>query len=121
MSIESDLRALLAGHVPLTTLVGTRIALNAVPDGSGMPCVVYSVAHLPVYSTDARLDDRAAIAVQCWAETAAQAEAVAAAVQTAINTAPAANAVRVTDSATGYDAEIGLDVVSINVEWWGGS
>ena len=118
MSIESDVRALLAAHAPLTALVSTRIALNAVPDGAGMPCVVFSVAHQPVRSTDALLDDRASISLQCWAETAAGAEAVSDAVIAAFNTAPATNAVVVLDYATGYDAELGLDSVSMTVEWW---
>lgn len=119
MSIETDFRALLAGHAALTALVGTRIAQSAVADGAGLPAVVFETAHTFIDSTDTpRLADRAAISVQCWAETSASAASVAAAVLGAIDTASASHAARVLDTSTTFDAETGLDGVVINLDWW---
>ena len=119
MSIESDFRATLAAHAPLVALVGNGIALNAVPEGTGYPCVVYGVAHSRSYSLDNTLQaDQGAIAAVCWAETAAAAEAVADAVMVAVlNAAPSAGAV-VLDRANTFDPELQLDGVALTVEWW---
>lgn len=38
--MESDLRALLVGHAPLTALVGQRIYWDEVPQGADRPCIV---------------------------------------------------------------------------------
>ena len=93
MSIEADFRATLAAHAPLTALVGTRIALNAAPEGAVMPLVVFSSSHDRTLGLDnSLLADRAELAVQCWAETAAAAESVADAVTAAVATAPVARA-----------------------------
>lgn len=118
MSIETDYRALLAGYAPLATLVGTRIAQSAVADAAGFPCVVFDARLEPIYASDALLGYRAQLDTQCWAETSAAAAAVADAVVAAIGTAPAANAVRLIDRATTYDAEFGADGVALSVEWW---
>lgn len=119
MSIESDFRALLAGYAPLTALVGTRIAQNAVPDAAGQPCVVFNATHSLTHSLDNTVQlDQAAIATQCWAETAAAADAVADAVAAAVATAPAAAGAVVVDRASAYDAELGLDATVLTVEWW---
>ena len=120
MSIESDFRATLAAHAPLSALVAGRIALNAVPEGSGTPAVVYSVRHDRTLGLDGSLlADQASIAVQCWADTAAEAEAVADATVAAIGTAPAASGAVVLDRSGTFDAEAGLDGVVLSVEWWG--
>lgn len=119
MSIEADFRATLAAHAPLTALVGTRIALNAAPEGAVMPLVVFSSSHDRTLGLDnSLLADRAELAVQCWAETAAAAESVADAVTAAVATAPAASGACVTSRATAFDEETGLDGVALVVEWW---
>ena len=120
MSIESDFRATLAAHAPLSALVAGRIALNAVPEGSGTPAIVYSVRHDRTLGLDGSLlADQASIAVQCWADTAAEAEAFADAAVAAIGTAPAASGAVVLDRSGAFDAEAGLDGVVLSVEWWG--
>lgn len=119
MSIEADFRALLAGHAALTALVATRIAQSAVPDGAGTPCVVFDAQHTYLDSSDAvRLADRASITVQCWADTAAAAAAVADAVVGAVDTAPANAAARLVDRATTYDPDMGTDGVVLTFDWW---
>lgn len=119
MTIEADFRALLAGAAGVAALVGTRIAQNAVPDAAGLPCVVFTATHTRHLSLDNTLQaDQAALAVQCWAETAAAADAVADAVIAAVATAPAAAGATVLDRAGAYDAEIGLDATVLTVEWW---
>lgn len=119
MSIEADFRALLAGHAGVAALVGTRIAQNAVPDAAGLPCVVFNANHNRILGLDNSLQaDQAAIAVQCWAETAAAADALADAVTAAVATAPAAAGAVVLDRSSAYDAELGLDATALTVEWW---
>jgi len=119
MSIETDFRALLAGYAPLAALVGTRIAENAVPEGSALPLVVFSATHNRTLGLDnSLLADQCSLDVQCWAETAVAAEAVGDAVISAIDTAPvAAGAVVLARSST-FDAELGLDATVLSVEWW---
>lgn len=120
MSIESDFRATLAAHAPLSALVAGRIALNAVPEGSGTPAIVYSVRHDRTLGLDGSLlADQASIEVQCWADTATQAEAVADAAVGAVATAPAASGAVVLDRTGTFDADMGLDGVVLSVEWWG--
>jgi hypothetical protein len=119
MSIEADFRAVLASHSPLASLVGQRIALNAVPDGSGTPVVVYGVAHNRTLGLDGSLlADQANIVVQCWGKTPGEAEAVADAVVAAVGTAPIDVGAVVTARAGTYDDELGLDGVEMAVEWW---
>ncbi len=119
MSIESDFQATLAAYTPLTTLVGTRIAQNAVST-PGRPLVVFITSHDRTLGLDnSLLADKCSISAQCWADTAAQADQVADAVQAALATGPAiaASAV-VTDRSTVYDEELGADGTVLTVEWW---
>lgn len=119
MSIEADFRALLAAYAPLTALVSTRIAQNAVPDAAGLPCVVFNASHARTHSLDASFaTDECTLAVQCWAETAAVADAVADAVVAAVGTAPAARGALVLERSGGFDAELGLDGTFLAVTWW---
>lgn len=119
MSIESDFRALLAGNAGVTTLVSTRIAQDAVPEGSTYPLVVFAVRHDRTLGLDnTLLADQAAIAVQCWAETGVIAASVADAVIAAVATAPAAAGAVVLDRASTFDPDTGLDGVALTVEWW---
>lgn len=119
MSAETDFQALLDGHAALTALVDTRIALAAVADGAGYPCVVYLAQHDPTFGVGgAVLADLVTITVQCWADTAVGAAAVAAAVRGAIATAPGARCCAVVGEAPAYDEQTGLDAVLLTVEWW---
>lgn len=119
MSAETDFRALLAAHAPLTALVGTRIAQTAVPEGSVYPLVVYTTQHdLEVALDGTVLVDATTFTAQCWGATAASARAVADAVRTACATAPVARGCTVVAEADAFDAELQRDAVALTVEWW---
>lgn len=119
MSVESDFRALLAAHAPLTALVGSRIALNAVTEQAAAPLVVYVVTHNRTLGLDGSLlADQCSIDVQCWAETAAGADAVADAVMAAIAGAPVGQCA-VLDRSTTFEPDLGMDGTLLTVEWWG--
>ena len=119
MSIETDFRALLAAHAPLVALVGNRIALNAVPEGAAAPLVVFSAAHDITTSLDGTVgDDACTLSVQCWADTAAGADAVADAVVAALASAPRENCVALTARSGTYEPELGMDATLLTVEWW---
>lgn len=120
MSIETDVRGLLAGYSGLTALVGPRIAQDAVPDESAYPLVVYAVRRDRLTALDGTaLLDQCSVAVQCWAETGVAAAAVADQVVAALGTAPLANAAIVIDRSTTFDPDMGLDGVLLTVQWWG--
>jgi hypothetical protein len=119
MSVETDFRATLAAYSALTTLVGTRLALSAAPEGAAVPLVVYACTHdRTIGLGGALLADRCTIDVQCWANTAVQADAVADAVVAAVATAATASGACVLDRSNTFDAELGLDGVVLTVEWW---
>ena len=119
MSVEDDFRALLAARSQLTALVGARIAQNAVPEGSPVPLVVFAVTHDRTLGLDnALLLDQCAISVQCWADNATEADAVADQVVLAVAGAPTARGACVVDRDATYDADLGLDGTLLTVEWW---
>jgi len=118
---ETQFRAVLAAHSPLTAVVGNRIALNAVPEGAVYPLVVYAVRADPVQTLAGEIDeDLATISVQCWAANPAAARTLADLVRAAIATADATVGAYVTADATVFDEEVGLDGVQLDVEWWPG-
>ncbi len=120
MSIETDFRATLAAHAPLVALVGTRIALNAVPENSPLPLVVYACTHDRTLGLDnSLLADQCAIQVDCWAATGAEADQVADAVVAAVAAAAPDTGACVLTRTTAHDPELGLDGVTLAVEWWG--
>lgn len=115
MSAETEFRAALVAHAALTALVGTRIAQNAVPDGSAMPCVVYSSTRTPDFHLDNSFGAmNVQFEVQCWANTSAAAAAVADEVEAALL---AANTVCTVRSTT-FDPEMGLDGEVLTADWW---
>ncbi len=119
MSAETQFRAVLAAHAPLVAVVEDRIALNAIPEGGGYPCVVFAVRTDPVQTLLGTDDDlQAAISVQCWAGDPAAARALADLVRAAIATAPADRGAYVTADAGVFDEDLGLDGVQLEVDWW---
>ena len=119
MSAETDLRALLAGNAGLAALVGANIAHNAIKAQTAPPYVVFTCSHTPVLSVlGQQLADQCLFSIQCWGKTAANAEAVADAVQAALATALSARGVATTARASGYDEEMGFDATILTVEWW---
>lgn len=121
MSAETDFQALLDAHAPLTALVGTRIGLGAVPPPGGdvLSAVVYLARHDFTYGMGSTLlADAVTFTVQCWADSAVGAAAIAAEVRAAVATAPAARCSVVTGEEPVYDEETGFDAVVLSVEWW---
>ena len=119
MTVETDFRALLAAHAPLTALVSTRIVQDVADEGAPVPLVIFGAVHDRAFGLDNLLMyDHVTLAVQCWGATGASASAVADAVVAAIATAPAARGAHVTDRSTTFDAETGLDGVLLTCEWW---
>lgn len=115
MSIESDFRALLAADSAVAALVSTRIALNGAPQGADLPLIVYTSATTHDLGLDNTiLGTGCTLSVQCWATTAAEAAAVADAVQTSVFAAGYV----VTERASGFDPELELDAATLTVEWW---
>ena len=120
MSIEADFRATLVAHAPLLALVpAARIAQNAV-DGNGTgAAVVFIATHDPVLGlNNTELGDQCSIEVQCWAETAVAADALADAVKAAVATAPSAAGACVTGRSSTFDPDTGQDGTVLAVEWW---
>lgn len=119
MSIETDFRALLVTHGPLTALVGTRISANAMPENSPYPCVVFTAAHEYDGAIDgSHTSDRCTLTVACWATSAAQASNVADAVVDALAGAPSSATVTVLARATAFDADLNVDAEQLAIEWW---
>lgn len=119
MSIEADFRALLAAYQPLVALVGPRIVANAAPKGAPFPLVTFASNHAPTLGLDGTLlGNQCTLQVQCWGETAAQADAVADAVAAAVATAPLEAGATVLDRSTAFDPDISKDGTTLAVEWW---
>jgi hypothetical protein len=115
MSAEDDFIAVLAGYAPLAALVGTRIAQNAVPQGAALPYVAFTSSHAPEFGLDNTLHaDLVTYSVECWADGAAEADAVADQVRAAL----LAEGVLCTSSGGTFDPEQGLDATALQVEWW---
>ncbi len=118
---EAGLQAVLVAHAPLVSLVGVRISLAAVPAADGLaPAVVYLARHEPqlVLANGVPAIDQVTFIIQCWADTALAAAAVAGAVKDACATAPAVRCCTVVEESPVYDEETGLDGVVLTVEWW---
>lgn len=119
MSVESDFRALLANDAGVASLVGDRIALNAVAQGAALPLIVFTVAHEPTLGLDNTvLAEQCTITVECWATTAVAAGAVADAVASAVEDATPARGAVVISRASAFEPEQGLDGVALSVDWW---
>ncbi len=122
MSIETDFRAVLAGHASLTALVQGRISQNAVEQGTPLPIVVFGSSRDADEGLDG--DDQVELctfSVECWAETGIAAGAVADQVKAAVDAYDAtqgAVSVAVVSRQTAYDGELKLDGVILTIEWW---
>lgn len=120
MSIETDVRAALLAHAPLAALVVDRVSQDAAPDGTTYPLVLFSVRRDSVNALDGGLlIDQATVALQCWAETGASAEAVADAARDAMALQLLSHGVVLLDRSTATDAELELDAVYLTFQWWG--
>lgn len=122
MSAESDFRAALAAHAPLTALVGTRIAMHALAQSEPAPYVVFSAQHEPQLGLDGAVQlDRVSFSVECWAIGALASQQVADAVEAAIDAFDAASgsvSAVVLARSSGYDGELDLDASVLAIEWF---
>ena len=117
MSAETDLRTLLLATTAVTALVGTRVAADRIEQGSTRPFVVFSRTGTTPYETIDKqlLASQVALDVQCWADTRAQADAVANAVAAAVRGTPTQ---MVLQRSSAYDSELDLEATMLSVEWW---
>jgi hypothetical protein len=119
VSIETDVCALLSGHASVAALVNSRVALNAVNEGTPLPYVIVSAQHAFTFTLDSSISaDQAAVTIECWGKSAAQAEAVGDAVADAILTAAPITGATLLARVGGVDPENGLDASVLTVEWW---
>ena len=119
MSVETAFRALLAAYSPLTAVVGTRIAANAAAKDATFPLVVFASTHTPIHGlNNTLLGEQCSVQVQCWGDTAAQADQVADLVTAAVATASANIGATVTSRSTTFDPDTGNDGTTLSVEWW---
>lgn len=119
MSIETDFRALLAGHAPLVALVGPRIAQNVVPQGAATPFVAFTTQHDLTHNLLSEvMADACTLSVQCWAKTSLEADAVADACVAAVALAHPTAGATVISRSGGYDDEVDLHATILQVEWW---
>jgi hypothetical protein len=118
MSIETDFRARALAAAPVAALVAGRVALSANPQDSPLPLVVYGVQHAPEYTLNGTLvEDRATIDAECWAGTAAQAEALADALVAAVVHTEAVTSCWLLARAPDYDPNTDLHVTTLRLEW----
>jgi len=119
VSIETDVCALLTASPEVQALVAGRVALNAVNEGTTLPYIIVSANHAFTFTLDKSISaDEAAVTIECWGRSAAQAEAVGDAVAIAILTAPLITGATVHARVGGVDPENGLDASVLTVEWW---
>lgn len=116
MSAETALYAALVARAGLTALVGTRIYPDAIPEDATLPAVVYQRASTaPIVSIGGVVfADDVRFAITAWGQTRTSADAVA----DEIGQALATSGNPVVDRSSGYDPEVGLHGVTVDVDWW---
>jgi hypothetical protein len=119
MSVESDLVAELLTHVPLATLVGTRISPDKVVQGAARPYIVYIVKREPMATIDGNVrSTRYMFSMQCWADTRDVAESVADALGTALAACVRDDGIPVDTRETLAEHELDLEGTEIAFEFW---
>ena len=119
MSFENKFREVLSGHPPLVGLVADRIAENAL-EKETYPAIVFSVAKDKQEALCGGGIEHATFTVECWAESAAEATAVADAVKAALEAYDATagtESVEVVSSTSDFNSETLYDVETLTVEW----
>lgn len=116
MSAETDLRALLAADGAIAALVGQAISADRMEQGTARPFIVFSRITTVREKTLSGLvvGVLVTLTVQCWADTRVTAEAVADAVQTAIE----AVFHTVSNREGVSDPDLDLEAALLTVEWW---
>jgi hypothetical protein len=115
MSAATSLQALLLSTSGVTALCGTRIASDRMEQGAARPFIVYTGSDEPQRSLDGSVHGtRTTFEIQCWADTRASADALAAAVKAVLD----ANHQYTTGPAGGYDGELDLEAAVLTCDWW---
>jgi hypothetical protein len=116
MSIETDFRTWLTGAAGVVALVpAASIAQNEVGEGVAPPYIAFDVTRTPEYGLSNVVHATAvSVRVGCWATAPAAADAIADAVTTAL----ALQGVVITQRASAFSAETGLDGTALTAEWW---
>lgn len=117
MSADTELLATLLAAPAVTALVGTRVVADRMEEGAPRPFVVFSrtaTRYEEDMSSGAALGGTASIELQVWADTRAQAEAVANACESAIRAADQ----EVLSRASGYDPDLDVEAVVMVIDWW---
>lgn len=116
MSAETQLYTALSGWSGLNALVADRIFPDAIPEGQGMPAVVFiRVSTSPTHTIGGQLVcEDVRFAITAWSPTRAAAEAVADEIALALAAAGNPKA----DRSSGYDNEVGLFAVTTEVDWF---
>lgn len=115
MSAATDLQALLLATSAVTALCSTRISADRMEQAAATPFIVYTGTAEPQRSLDGTIHGtRTVFEIQCWADTRASAEALAAAVKTVLD----ANHQYCTGPAGGYDGELDLEAALLTCDWW---
>jgi hypothetical protein len=116
MTWSTDFRALLVADAGVAALAGTRISADGIEGGS-RPFVVYAgtADHDATRTLNGTSGDvPTIITAECWGDTRAQAEALGDAVQAACDGADQ----YVTERATAFDGDLGLECDVLTIAWW---
>lgn len=116
MSAETELYAVLDAHAGLAALVGERIYPDAIPEDAAMPAVVYSRSGTsPVTCLDNTQPAHfSQLQISAWGATRTAVEAAADAVAAALIAANRPPAGR----SSGFDGDLGLYAVNLEVSWF---
>jgi hypothetical protein len=116
MSAETELYAVLSGSAGIGALVSTRIYPDAIPEDQALPALVFArTGTESIIALDgSKIAETARLSISAWATTRTSAEAIADAVETALDTAlhPAENRV------SGFDGELGLFAATLECSWF---
>jgi hypothetical protein len=116
MSAATVLRALLAADAGVTTIAAQRISRDLAGQGTARPMVVFGVAATEIERglNGVVHGRRTEFALQCVADTRAQADALADAVQAALDGAHQ----YVTARDDVYDGALDIFVSALTASWW---
>lgn len=113
MVAEQSLYSLLTSAAGVTALISTRIYPDAMPEGCIYPAIVFARNSTePIASiSNINFGSDVTMTVDCWAKTRSSADAVAAAVTSAINNSD----FFLTGREAGFDSESGLFATILTV------
>ncbi len=121
MSVEADLRTDLLAYAPLSALIGTKLAADKVDKAVTRPFIVFVVEREPHHTLDNTLQTtRYEFQFQCWADTRAEAEQVADALEAALAQSEAVEpgGIPVEARTTAHEPDLDLEAVNITCDVW---